>query len=141
MPSEATNIELAIAGRKAEWVVAEAVGQSNSAARRRTTVRCGECGHGLIAPERSEYVVGAGSVRHRWRCPKCSSEFYTSVVVFGRCTSMSMSETIARLNIEHFRRKLAEESNDGRRETLQRLLAEEEAKLAALVVPLEGESG
>lgn len=41
-----------------------------------------------------------------------------------------MDRTIARLNIEHFRRLLAEETDEARRQTLLRLLAEEEAKLS-----------
>jgi hypothetical protein len=48
-----------------------------------------------------------------------------------------MDKTIARLNIEHFRRKLADESDDKQRSTLLSLLAEEEAKLAALTDPPE----
>lgn len=43
-----------------------------------------------------------------------------------------MDKAIARLNIEHYRKLLATETDEGKRETLQRLLAEEEAKLAAL---------
>ena len=46
-----------------------------------------------------------------------------------------MDATIARLNIERFRRKLAEETNESKRQTLLRLLAEEEAKLAAAIEP------
>ena len=41
-----------------------------------------------------------------------------------------MDKTIARLNIEHFRKLLAAETNETTRQTLLRLLAEEEAKLA-----------
>jgi hypothetical protein len=41
-----------------------------------------------------------------------------------------MDRSIARLNIEHFRRLLATETDEARRKILQRLLAEEEAKLA-----------
>jgi uncharacterized caspase-like protein len=41
-----------------------------------------------------------------------------------------MDRSIARLNVEHFRRLLAKETDETRRQTLQRLLAEEEAKLA-----------
>jgi hypothetical protein len=41
-----------------------------------------------------------------------------------------MDRTVARLNIEHYRRLLARETDDLRRQTIQRLLAEEEAKLA-----------
>jgi hypothetical protein len=41
-----------------------------------------------------------------------------------------MDKTIARLNIEHFRKRLAVEADETTRQTLLRLLAEEEAKLA-----------
>jgi hypothetical protein len=41
--------------------------------------------------------------------------------------------TIARLNIEHFRRTLATEQDAAKRLMLIRLLEEEQAKLAALV--------
>ncbi|MGA7972533.1 MAG: hypothetical protein WCA36_06980 [Pseudolabrys sp.] len=41
-----------------------------------------------------------------------------------------MDRTVARLNVEHFRRLLAQETDETRRSILQRLLAEEEAKLA-----------
>ena len=41
-----------------------------------------------------------------------------------------MDRTVARLNIEHYRRLLAQETDESRRRTIQRLLAEEEAKLA-----------
>ena len=41
-----------------------------------------------------------------------------------------MDRTVARLNIEHFRRLLAQEPDETRRAILQRLLAKEEAKLA-----------
>ena len=41
-----------------------------------------------------------------------------------------MDKTIARLNVEHFRKRLATETNETTRQTLLRLLAEEEAKLA-----------
>jgi hypothetical protein len=41
-----------------------------------------------------------------------------------------MDRTVARLNIEHFRRLLAKETDETRRQILQRLLTEEEAKLA-----------
>jgi len=42
---------------------------------------------------------------------------------------------IARLNIEHYRRKLANEKDEAQRQTIARLLAEEEAKLVALGDP------
>ena len=50
-----------------------------------------------------------------------------------------MHRTVARLNIEHFRKKLAEEKDETKRQTLLRLLAEEEAKLAAADSSKEGE--
>lgn len=40
-----------------------------------------------------------------------------------------MDRSVARLNIEHFRRLLAQETDEMRRLVLLRLLAEEEAKL------------
>ncbi len=43
-----------------------------------------------------------------------------------------MPKTIARLNIEHFRKLLAKEVDEAKRQTLVRLLAEEEQKLATL---------
>ena len=46
-----------------------------------------------------------------------------------------MDKAIARLNIEHYRKLLANERDEIRRQALQRLLAEEEAKLAALDPP------
>ncbi len=39
---------------------------------------------------------------------------------------------VARLNIEHFRRKLADETDGRMQQTLLNLLADEEAKLKAL---------
>jgi len=41
-----------------------------------------------------------------------------------------LDPTVARLNIEHYRRLLAHETDEARRQTIMRLLAEEEAKLA-----------
>jgi hypothetical protein len=46
--------------------------------------------------------------------------------------AMDQRVIIARLNIEHYRRKLATEDNDATRQRIMCLLAEEEAKLAAL---------
>jgi hypothetical protein len=43
-----------------------------------------------------------------------------------------MDRAVAQLNIEHYRRLLANEINEARRQTILRLLAEEEAKLADL---------
>jgi hypothetical protein len=43
-----------------------------------------------------------------------------------------LDKFVARLNIEHYRKKLATEADEAQRKMLQGLLAEEEAKLAAL---------
>ncbi len=43
-----------------------------------------------------------------------------------------MDKTVARLNIEHFHKKLESETDETRRQQILRLLAEEEAKLTAL---------
>jgi len=40
-----------------------------------------------------------------------------------------MDKTVARLNIEHYRRLLARETDESRRQVILRLLAEEEYKL------------
>ena len=45
-----------------------------------------------------------------------------------------LDNAIARLNIEHFRKLLTTEQDETKRQTLLRLLAEEETKLAALKV-------
>lgn len=43
-----------------------------------------------------------------------------------------MDRIIAQLNIGHFRKRLAEEKDETTRQTIMRLLAEEEAKLSAM---------
>jgi hypothetical protein len=48
---------------------------------------------------------------------------------------MDQRAVIAQLNIEHFRRTLAAEQDVAKRQMITRLLAEEEAKLAALNDP------
>jgi hypothetical protein len=53
-----------------------------------------------------------------------------------------MDKTIARLNIEHYRRLLTRESDEARRQKIELLLAEEEAKLAEMHdAPEEEETG
>jgi hypothetical protein len=42
-----------------------------------------------------------------------------------------MDRTIARLNIEHFQKLLAKETDEKKRQTLLQLIAEEKTKLAA----------
>jgi hypothetical protein len=44
-----------------------------------------------------------------------------------------MDKMVARLNIEHLRKQLETETDETRRQTMQRILAEEEAKLAVLL--------
>jgi hypothetical protein len=44
-----------------------------------------------------------------------------------------VDETIARLNIEHYRKLLPHETDEAKRRTLSRLLAEEEEKLAQIM--------
>jgi hypothetical protein len=46
-----------------------------------------------------------------------------------------MDKSVARLNIEHYRKLLANETDETRRQMIARLLAEEEAKLAGLENP------
>ena len=46
-----------------------------------------------------------------------------------------MDRSVAHLNIEHYKRLLATESDEARRELLVRLLKEEEAKLARAKQP------
>lgn len=46
-----------------------------------------------------------------------------------------MDRTVAKLNIEHYKRLLATEIDESRRKVLLRLLAEEEAKLAKSGAP------
>ena len=48
---------------------------------------------------------------------------------------LAMDKTVARLNIEHYRKLLANEIDETRRQMIARLLAEEEAKLAGLENP------
>jgi hypothetical protein len=49
-----------------------------------------------------------------------------------------VDKTIARLNIEHYRRQLSGEADEAKRQTLQRLLAEEENKLAQILKQEQG---
>jgi hypothetical protein len=46
-----------------------------------------------------------------------------------------MDRSVARLNIEHYRKLLTIETDESRRQTLLRLLSEEEAKLSAPAPP------
>jgi hypothetical protein len=51
-----------------------------------------------------------------------------------------MDKTVARLNVEHFQKKLETETDEARRQQILRLLAEEEAKLTALETRKERKS-
>jgi hypothetical protein len=51
-----------------------------------------------------------------------------------------VDKTVADLNIEHFRKLLSTEVDPVKRQTLTRLLAEEEAKLKRTQAPKEGSS-
>lgn len=51
-----------------------------------------------------------------------------------------MDRMVARLNIEHFRKQMSEETDESKRQTLRRLLSEEEAKLAALDALTKGKT-
>jgi hypothetical protein len=46
-----------------------------------------------------------------------------------------MDRTVARLNIEHYRRLLETETDEAKRQIIVRLLAEEEAKLEGILGP------
>jgi len=52
-----------------------------------------------------------------------------------------MDRFIAKLNIEHFRKQIAEEKDESKRELLISLLAEEEAKLRRLDGAMSTKSG
>jgi hypothetical protein len=54
-----------------------------------------------------------------------------------QATERAVDRSVARLNIEHYRRLLAQETEETRRQTIQRLLAEEEAKLTDPTAPKE----
>lgn len=51
-----------------------------------------------------------------------------------------MDRTVADLNIAHFRKLLSTEADPIKRQTLERLLAEELAKLAHVQTPKKGSS-
>jgi len=52
-----------------------------------------------------------------------------------------MDKTVADLNIAHFKKLLAVETDPAERQTIERLLAEEEAKLALAGVDKAGTQG
>ncbi len=49
----------------------------------------------------------------------------------------AMDRTVAHLNVEHYRKLLTQEMDETRRQTILRLLAEEEAKVASLSRPFQ----
>ncbi len=52
-----------------------------------------------------------------------------------------MDRTVAHLNVEHYRKLLAQEMDEVKRQTILRLLPEEEAKLALIGKSPEKRSG
>lgn len=65
-------------------------------------------------------------------------EPFLTVLTFQKCNvcgAGSVDRSIARLNIEHYKRLLAGEIDEAHRQVLLRLLVEEEAKLATLPPP------
>jgi Zn finger protein HypA/HybF involved in hydrogenase expression len=44
----------------------------------RQSFKCESCGQWLTAPKRSTYV-NEEQITHLWACPKCGSEFETSI--------------------------------------------------------------
>jgi hypothetical protein len=52
-----------------------------------------------------------------------------------------MDKTVADLNIAHFKKLLAAETDPVKRQTIERLLAEQEAKLAPMKVNKTGTQG
>ena len=59
---------------------------------------------------------------------------YRSSGNWGTAVGVRMDKTVARLNIEHYHARLAEEKDDTTRQTLRQLITEEEQKLAQLTV-------
>jgi len=59
----------------------------------------------------------------------------------GRARTFKMPDWIAKANIEHFKRLLETESEPQKRAVIERELAEEEAKLAALKKKGESKHG
>ena len=65
-------------------------------------------------------------------------------VIFGwikQFETRTVDKTIARLNVERFRKQLANETDETRRKVILRLLADEEAKLAAFKPPQKSRDG
>jgi hypothetical protein len=50
----------------------------------------------------------------------------------GTARMPMMDKFVAKANIDHFRRKLAQATDENERQTLTRLLSEDEAKLASI---------
>jgi hypothetical protein len=56
-----------------------------------------------------------------------------------RQQGQAMDKTVAQLNIEHFKKLLASETDPVKRQTIERLLTEEEVKLARATGPKTGQ--
>lgn len=57
------------------------------------------------------------------------------MVIGSHTGRTALDRTVAKLNIEHYRRLLATETDEARRQVLLKLLADEEGKLAAAGTP------
>jgi hypothetical protein len=59
----------------------------------------------------------------------------TGVLVGRHSEEATVDKSVADLNIAHFKKLLSTEADPARRQTIARLLAQEEAKLAGVVAP------
>ncbi len=96
---------------------------------------CAKCGELMMAPESSEHLNG-NNIRHIWLCDGCDYRFETLIRFSGLRQyrvdgRLPMDKTVAKLNIEHYK-KLASETDVAKRKSIARLLSEEEAKLAKI---------
>jgi hypothetical protein len=70
-------------------------------------------------------LIGYGTGKTRWR--------WVTMTNRASGTAMTLDTIVARLNIEHYRKKLSAETDETTRRTLLHLVAEEKAKLFALL--------
>jgi hypothetical protein len=82
-------------------------------------------------PHRHALRVRAGTMTDG-TCRSQNCRFTLSVCGSSKPKRGAVAKQIAQLNIEFYRQKLATEKDETKRQSLLRLLAEEEAKLAAL---------
>lgn len=70
-------------------------------------------------------LIGYGAGKTKWR--------WVTMTNRASGTAMTLDTIVARLNIEHYRKKLSAETDETTRRTLLHLVAEEKAKLFALL--------